>query len=222
MRSLPESYDYLESFVDDSKKVDHETFADEIIRILGAKNTQNMNEFFKAQRKSGESVLSYFSRILMLYKTSNNFKDDNWQKEFGHVSAIYAKIFSSCYLEQQNELSRKTETSLESGELTLDDLKSVLVSINKLSQDKVKAELVPESISALSHGATKENNDQKKKGNKYPVYKKRVRGPCWFCNKDGHLRSECFKFKATQEGSSNREPKDSKGGRWAKGRKGPQ
>ena len=207
MRSLPDRFEFVEGFVDKDKKSDHTEFAKEVVRILGAKTQRQMHDFITAQRKPGESILSYFSRILMLYKSSNNLTDDTWQSEKAHTSAIYTKIYDACYNSQKSELIRLADSDLEKGTLDIIKLKELLISVSKLADDKINAEVIQEV------NVIKGQNQQKDP-------KKKDTRKCWFCEKPGHIKRQCWKLQKLQKeekmDGTNREPKDSKDGRQAK------
>ena len=198
MRTLPDEYEFVEAFVETDSKNDHEKFAKEVVRILGAKTQRKMHDFITSQRKAGESILSYFARIVMLYKSSNNITDSAWEKSQAHTSAVYTKIYDACYQNQKAELIRLADHDLEKGTLDISKLKEILINVSKLGNEQINAETIKE-VNVVEESKPK------------AVNKKII---CWFCNKSGHVKRQCFKWKKLQvsEGK-NREHKDDSDGR---------
>ena len=204
MRTLPDQFEFVESFISDTNKGDHKKFGAEVVRILGAKSQKKMHEFIKTQRKQGESILAYFSRIVMLYRSSNNINDSNWEQNTAHTGSIYAKIYDACYSEQRNELIRLADTELEKGTLTITKLKEILIDVSKLGNDKVASEMI-EQINVVD-----QTKNDKKKPNKHRNVK------CFFCSKMGHIKVNCWKWQqSVSEDGKNREKREEKDGRKA-------
>ena len=198
MRTLPDEYEFVEAFVETDSKNDHEKFAKEVVRILGAKTQRKMHDFITSQRKAGESILSYFARIVMLYKSSNNITDSAWEKSQAHTSAVYTKIYDACYQNQKAELIRLADQDLEKGTLDISKLKEILINVSKLGNEQINAETIKE-VNVVEEAKPK------------AVNKKII---CWFCNKSGHVKRQCFKLKKLQASEGkNREHKDDSDGR---------
>ena len=203
MRTLPDQYEFVESFIEESKKNKHEEFAKEVVRILGAKTQRQMHNFITAQRKTGESLLSYFARIVMLYRSSNNLPDD-WETKQCHTGAIYSKIYEACYDSQRTELMRLADQDLEKGTLEIKKLREILINVSKLADDKFRSEVASEINVVEGPKAEKSKPSQNQS--------KRV--TCWFCKKRGHVKRECYAYKKVLLGEGkNRETADSPDGR---------
>ena len=227
LRSLPQSYDYVESFIGDTAQGDDispEKFCAEIERILGKKSSTQMQSFLTAQRKTGEDLLAYFTRIVMLYKASSK-KDlgTNWETDSTHTMSLYTKMYAACYAEQKSELTRKSESLLDKNELTLPKLREILIDINKISSDKVLNEK-PVEINAVSDSKAQVNQVFRKKWeprkgeqpherrDKSPAgkgFRKQSRGNCFYCKKPGHWKENCYQFQRRfgKDKGNAREPK---------------
>lgn len=234
LNSLGTNCDHVENFIEDADSMSLEKFAESIGKILGKKSSVQMQSFLTAQRRSGEDLLAYYTRLHMLYRSSNKLTENkNWENDATHSMSFYSKIFDACYQAQKTELIRKTEEHLEQGNLTLPKLKGILVEVNKIDSTKRNAEEPTHEIAVL------EDNNKYKSYN--PTYKinpktasqkpwytnkektekegvateKRKDGKnkkpivCWYCAIPGHTKAECYRYqkKMREEKGEPRETK---------------
>ena len=129
MQSLPVTYEYVERFIEDDLKGNFDQFASEVERVLGDKTRSQMSKLISAQRKPGEDVLEYFTRLCLLYESANNLSNTQWQHQPQHTSAIYTKLVNSLHEDAKAEFIRRTDTKFESNELTLHGMKKDLLEI---------------------------------------------------------------------------------------------
>ena len=145
IQSLGSNFSYIEDFIDPGLYNNFSRFCEEVQNTLGEKSLTQMSSFLTAQRKKGENLLLYFSRILNLYSQSKNWQGSQtiqWQYDPSHTPYIYTKIFDACYPEHQMILQAKLDEYLEQGTLTLQRLKGCILDIHKLSKAKIESESV--------------------------------------------------------------------------------
>ena len=217
LNSLGPKCDHVESFIENSETMTLEKFAESIGTILGKKSSVQMQSFLTAQRRSGEDLLAYFTRLHMLYRSSNKLTENkDWEQDATHSMSFYSKIFDACYQAQKTELIRKTEELLEKGNLTLPKLKSVLVDVNKIDATKTNAEEPRQEIALLDNKSKHEaenpvyeshksaqvkwhdesQEDDKERSKKSYNTGEKTKKPlvCWYCATPGHTKLQCFKY----------------------------
>ena len=223
LNSLGPKCDHVENFIEDAESMTLAKFAEAIGTILGKKSSVQMQSFLTAQRRSGEDLLAYFTRLHMLYRSSNKLTEQtDWEQDATHSMSFYSKIYDACYQAQKTELIRKTEVHLEKGDLTLPKLKGILVEVNKIDASKLSAE---EPQIALLNDQTaynkekiaqrkedryeKETDTQKEKKINASNNDWRRKIICWHCNKPGHTKLQCFLYirKMKEEKGNPRETK---------------
>ena len=209
LNSLGSNCDHVENFIEGIDQMTLEKFAEAIGKILGKKSSVQMQSFLTAQRRSGEDLLAYFTRLQMLYRSSNKLTESfGWEEDPTHSMSFYSKIYDACYQTQKTELIRKTEELLEKGNLTLPKLKSILIDVNKIDASKLSAE--EPTIAYVNDNSTykndkdaqkeedwfkdNKNKNNKEKGNDVKRYNKKFNGTCWYCNKTGHSKLQCYKY----------------------------
>ena len=136
MMSLPKEMKYVESFVPTAKKTEYKDFSEEVVKILSDKIRTVMNKFLTTQRGPGESILKFFHRISQMYKNSNALVGTDWEMDAGHVTGIYTKIHQALSDAEKHELNRRLDDKLEKRNLTVFELRRVLVEISKLRSQK--------------------------------------------------------------------------------------
>ena len=183
----------------------YEDYAKEVTAALGTRQEQKMSEFFAASRRSGESVLAFFARLLALYQSSNSFENDQWQEDNSHVTALYAKLTASLYSDTRDELRRRAEPDMLQKTLTITKLKRFIMDINSLRIDKHRFEAEKPRVTVIdSEKPVQSNQDSNPEKKETEQAKVPVR--CWGCGQLGHYRSQC------KESGTN-ESKESAGGR---------
>ena len=224
LNSLGSNCDHVENFIEGADQMSLEKFSEAIGKILGKKSSVQMQSFLTAQRRSGEDLLAYFTRLQMLYRSSNKLTENSgWEEDPTHAMSFYSKIYDACYQAQKTELIRKTEELLEKGNLTLPKLKGILIDVNKIDTSKLSAE---EPVVAYvndkstyksqkfaqkkkawyeddtSKSNQEKNNDVKKYDNKTKIV-------CWYCGQPGHKKPQCYKLirKLREEENKGRETK---------------
>ena len=234
LNSLGTNCDHVENFIEDAEAMSLERFAEAIGKILGKKSSVQMQSFLTAQRRSGEDLLAYYTRLHMLYRSSNKLTENkNWENDATHSMSFYSKIFDACYQAQKAELIRKTEELLEKGNLTLPKLKGILVDVNKIDSTKRNAEIPMQEIAVLDDKSKFKNynptysnttkiasqkpwyaNKEKNEKEKVATEEKkdgRSRKPivCWYCAIPGHTKAQCFRYmkKLKEEKGEPRETK---------------
>ena len=208
LNSLGSNCDHVENFIEGMDQMSLEKFAETIGKILGKKSSVQMQSFLTAQRRSGEDLLAYFTRLQMLYRSSNKLTESfGWEEDPTHSMSFYSKIYDACYQAQKTELIRKTEELLEKGNLTLPKLKSILIDVNKIDASKLSAE--EPTINYVNDNSTykteniahkekewfneNKNKNDKGKGNDVKRYNKKTI-VCWYCNTPGHTKLQCYKY----------------------------
>ena len=223
MRTLPDEYFFLSQFISKEKQAKYEDFALEVAKTLSNKPQEQISSFFACTRKKGEYLLSYFYRLLTLYKSSNCLKGDDWMKDCTHVMNILHKINESLYADIKHELGRRLEKDLENGSLTIDSLKVHVAEIAKMGACKRHIATEAPKITAVSAApetdergrSFRSENAHEKGGSKFTQYRdtsdhkndQKPKGVCWYCNKEGHFRAECREYKNAlqrENGSSQR------------------
>ena len=233
LNSLGTNCDHVENFIEDADSMSLEKFAESIGKILGKKSSVQMQSFLTAQRRSGEDLLAYYTRLHMLYRSSNKLTENkNWENDATHSMSFYSKIFDACYQAQKAELIRKTEEHLEQGNLTLPKLKGILVEVNKIDSTKRNAEEPTHEIAVLEDNNKYNYNPtykiNPKTASQKPWYtnkektekegvatEKRKDGRnkkpivCWYCAIPGHTKAECYRYlkKMKEEKGEPRETK---------------
>ena len=209
LNSLGSNCDHIENFIEDADKMSLEKFSEAIGKILGKKSSVQMQSFLTAQRRSGEDLLAYFTRLQMLYRSSNKLAENSgWEEDPTHSMSFYSKIYDACYQTQKTELIRKTEELLEKGNLTLPKLKGILIDVNKIDMSKLsaeepvvayvndkstyKTEKFAQKNKAWYEDETSKDNSEKK--NDVKKYDNRRKIVCWHCNTPGHTKLQCFKY----------------------------
>ena len=224
LNSLGSNCDHVENFIEGADQMSLEKFSEAIGKILGKKSSVQMQSFLTAQRRSGEDLLAYFTRLQMLYRSSNKLTENSgWEEDPTHAMSFYSKIYDACYQAQKTELIRKTEELLEKGNLTLPKLKGILIDVNKIDTSKLSAEepviayvndkstYKPQKFAQkkkawyeddISKSNKDKNNDVKKYDNRRKIV-------CWHCNTPGHTKLQCFKLirKLREEENKGRETK---------------
>ena len=84
-------------------------------------------------------------------------------------------------------MERKLDRYLERGTLTVARLKKELIEINKMASNKVRGE-IPNSNTVMTVGAAEKTPKEEKEVEDRP---RQV--VCYYCNKPGHIKAECFK-----------------------------
>ena len=208
LNSLGSNCDHVENFIEGIDRMSLEKFAEAIGKILGKKSSVQMQSFLTAQRRSGEDLLAYFTRLQMLYRSSNKLTESfGWEEDPTHSMSFYSKIYDACYQAQKTELIRKTEEHLEKGNLTLPKLKSILIDVNKIDSCKLSAE--EPTIAYVNDNSTyntekiaqkkkdwfseKNEKNEKEQGNDVKRYNKK-KIVCWHCNTPGHTKLQCYKY----------------------------
>ena len=223
LNSLGPKCDHVENFIEDPESMTLAKFAEAIGRILGKKSSVQMQSFLTAQRRSGEDLLAYFTRLHMLYRSSNKLTEQTgWEQDATHSMSFYSKIYDACYQAQKTELIRKTEVHLEKGDLTLPKLKGILVEVNKIDASKLSAEepqialLNDQTAYDKDKNAQRNENRYEKETDSQKTKKTNARNNdwrrkviCWHCNKLGHTKLECFTYirKMKEEKGNPRETK---------------
>ena len=209
LNSLGSNCDHVENFIEGADQMSLEKFAEAIGKILGKKSSVQMQSFLTAQRRSGEDLLAYFTRLQMLYRSSNKLTENSgWEEDPTHSMSFYSKIYDACYQAQKTELIRKTEELLEKGNLTLPKLKGILIDVNKIDISKLsaeepvvayvndkstyKTEKFAQKNKAWYEDDTSKDNTEKK--NDVKRYDNRRKIVCWHCNTPGHTKLQCFKY----------------------------
>ena len=224
LNSLGSNCDHVENFIEGADQMSLEKFSEAIGKILGKKSSVQMQSFLTAQRRSGEDLLAYFTRLQMLYRSSNKLTESSgWEEDPTHAMSFYSKIYDACYQAQKTELIRKTEELLEKGNLTLPKLKGILVDVNKIDTSKLSAEepvvayvndkstyksqkFAQKKKAWYEDDTSKSNQEKNNDVKKYDNKKKIV---CWHCNTPGHTKLQCFKLirKLREDESKGRETK---------------
>ena len=223
LNSLGPKCDHVENFIEEAESMSLAKFAEAIGRILGKKSSVQMQSFLTAQRRSGEDLLAYFTRLHMLYRSSNKLTEQtDWEQDATHSMSFYSKIYDACYQAQKTELIRKTEVHLEKGDLTLPKLKGILVEVNKIDASKLSAEepqiaIINESTTYNKEKIAHRNDNRYEKETDSQKEKKinasnndwRRKIVCWYCNTPGHTKLQCFKYirKMKEEKGNARETK---------------
>ena len=224
LNSLGSNCDHVENFIEGADQMSLEKFSEAIGKILGKKSSVQMQSFLTAQRRSGEDLLAYFTRLQMLYRSSNKLTESSgWEEDPTHAMSFYSKIYDACYQAQKTELIRKTEELLEKGNLTLPKLKGILVDVNKIDTSKLSAEepvvayvndkstyksqkFAQKKKAWYEDDTSKSNQEKNNDVKKYDNKKKIV---CWHCNTPGHTKLQCFKLirKLREDENKGRETK---------------
>ena len=224
LNSLGSNCDHVENFIEGADQMSLEKFSEAIGKILGKKSSVQMQSFLTAQRRSGEDLLAYFTRLQMLYRSSNKLTENSgWEEDPTHAMSFYSKIYDACYQAQKTELIRKTEELLEKGNLTLPKLKGVLIDVNKIDTSKLSAEepvvayvndkstyksqkFAQKKKAWYEDDTSKSNQEKNNDVKKYDNKKKIV---CWHCNTPGHTKLQCFKLirKLREDENKGRETK---------------
>ena len=234
LNSLGSNCDHVENFIEGADEMSLEKFAESIGKVLGKKSSVQMQSFLTAQRRSGEDLLAYYTRLHMLYRSSNKLTENkDWENDATHSLSFYSKLFDACYQAQKTELIRKTEELLEKGNLTLPRLKGILVEVNKIDSTKRNAEEPNQEIAVLEDKSKYQNNsptykptqkiasqkawyadkDKSMKENNTSDTKKDGRERktivCWYCAIPGHTKAQCFRYlkKVKEEKGEPRETK---------------
>ena len=210
MRTMPDNYKFLNEFITCERRVNYETFASEVARVLSERAPVQMATFLSASRKPGEHLLSYFYRIATLYKSSNGLIGDSWQDDSTHVIALLAKVYESLYESAKSELTRRLEPHIEQNNLTIDILKNHLVEVSKLGSTRQKFAAEKLSITALDKVETNNEDNQFKEEESDG----KESGPgCWDCNSPGHFRADCVLWRRSIGQRGQRERKNPRDGR---------
>ena len=219
LNSLGSNCDHVENFIEGAENMSLEKFAEAIGKILGKKSSVQMQSFLTAQRRSGEDLLAYFTRLQMLYRSSNKLTENyGWEEDPTHSMSFYSKIFDACYQSQKNELIRKTEEFLEKGNLTLPKLKSILVDVNKIDTSKLSAEgpvvaYVSDKPTYKNENFAQEkknwynentNKNNEEKNNDVKRYDNKKKIVCWHCNTPGHTKLQCYKYIRKMKNEENK------------------
>ena len=224
LNSLGSNCDHVENFIEGADQMSLEKFSEAIGKILGKKSSVQMQSFLTAQRRSGEDLLAYFTRLQMLYRSSNKLTENSgWEEDPTHAMSFYSKIYDACYQAQKTELIRKTEELLEKGNLTLPKLKGVLIDVNKIDTSKLSAEepvvaYVNEKSTYKSQKFAQKkkawyeddtSKSNQEKNNDVKKYDNKTKIVCWHCGKPGHKKPQCFKYirKLREEEDKGRETK---------------
>ena len=162
MRTIPETYSYLEHFIPADCQSTYEKFSSELVKTLSDRVQTQMKNFIEAQREPGEEVLRYFFRLLILYKSSNRLDGDQWMSDRCHTIAIYSKIFESLPWEVKPELTRRIEDELENNTLTIEKLKTKVTTVGKLAQRYIKKETnsLRNEINAMATSEDEEEDNE--------------------------------------------------------------
>ena len=224
LNSLGSNCDHVENFIEGADQMSLEKFSEAIGKILGKKSSVQMQSFLTAQRRSGEDLLAYFTRLQMLYRSSNKLTENSgWEEDPTHAMSFYSKIYDACYQAQKTELIRKTEELLEKGNLTLPKLKGILIDVNKIDTAKLSAEepvvayvndkstYKPQKFAQKKKAWYEDDTSKsnKEKYNDVKNYDNRRKIVCWHCNTPGHTKLQCFKLirKLREEENKGRETK---------------
>ena len=224
LNSLGSNCDHVENFIEGADQMSLEKFSEAIGKILGKKSSVQMQSFLTAQRRSGEDLLAYFTRLQMLYRSSNKLTENSgWEEDPTHAMSFYSKIYDACYQAQKTELIRKTEELLEKGNLTLPKLKGILIDVNKIDTSKLSAEepvvayvndkstYKPQKFAQKKKAWYEDDTSKsnKEKNNDVKKYDNRRKIVCWHCNTPGHTKLQCFKLirKLREEENKGRETK---------------
>ena len=223
MRTLPEDFQFLTQVISKDKQLKYEDFALEVTETISSRPQEQISTFFSCTRKKGEYLLSYFYRLITLYKSSNCLKGDTWTSDSSHVMSILHKINEALYADVKHELARRMEKDIESGTLTIDKLKKHVAEIAKMAVMKQHLASETPRITAIAENnnigtaPTFERGRSAPTGHSGPGAKEsEKRGPfrpegsgpkraCWHCNEEGHFRADCDKYKsalASQNGKN--------------------
>ena len=69
-----------------------------------------------------------------MYKNGNALVGTDWERDFGHVTAIYTKIYQALSYEEKQALDMHLDNKLEMQKLTMAELRKVLLDIYKLKK----------------------------------------------------------------------------------------
>ena len=134
LNTLPNDCQYLKNFIANEYQTSYESFAREVLSILGQDPQSTMVDFISCRREVCENPLAYFQRILTLYKAANCLIGDKWLNDKSHVIPIYAKYLQSLYSQAKNELRRRVESDNEN--LTVTSLRRHVIEVNRLGLNK--------------------------------------------------------------------------------------
>ena len=189
MKTLPESFGYMNRFIPKNSQKKYEDFANEVAAALEVRQEQQMGEFFTTTRKSGESILAYFQRVLTLYKASNGLTGDEWMEDKSHVTAVYAKLNASLYRDIRDELRRRVEADIAKKTLTINKLKRHMVDLNRLGLNERNFASEKPRITSIESVEKKEEKRYQEKSEE--GQKKESAQTCWACGETGHFKAQC-------------------------------
>ena len=194
--SLPKEQRYKENFVSKTAKQDYSVFCKELARVLSAKVRNRMEEFIATQRRSGEDLLHFLHRILMLYKGSHQIEGDGWEKQSRDTPPIYSKLYSSLYPDEKVLLHQRVDSDLEQGNLTIEKLKHEIVDISKSASTKIRAEKIRPTIMNIQEEPKKDTKTVRfqnpiAKYDERPNYATKTPLRCYHCNEEGHFVARC-------------------------------
>ena len=186
---LPVKYSYIRGITsnDSSSNLNFDKTMEIIIRMIVGGKDKIFTEFMGTQKKTGETMIEFYQRILQYYRFSQattNPVDDNDSNAFRLIRDKIVKAYPSKFV---TEFKRKLEDKTK-----LSDILAAILHINDNFTEDFNNPGYSADISVL-------------KSDKRPQWHKNAK--CYVCQKKGHIARNCFK----REGKTKKN-----GGRFSK------
>ena len=198
--TLPSEFEYIQDFMSDDDKNSVESFLSRIIELIEGSKTDQLSSFLRQHRKPNENILAYFSRMKNLYKHSL-IKTATLETDTFGIRILYQKVYEAMTMAQAAELQRLCETKLTAGDLKFSELQTFVAQASR------KQNLPSPTLAAASNLQLHTVPSPKLEANNMGSTEKRT---CYYCQKIGHLKRNCFQLNKDRKNGCVRRSTDSK------------
>lgn len=190
--SLPEKYTYLNNILKPEDKRDLRSLFRKVLEGLGAGQVELTRALYNLNRRTGESLLSFLSRLVEIWTLAHPAEQDpNARSRF-----LMHKLLQHAAPAQKTEIQRALSQK-QHHEIAIEDLQNAIIHAMRLAPDEAEFPDIHDSNNLPGIFSIKDNEVQ---SNLIPVNNEETsRRPlrdlskikCYSCSRFGHFARRC-------------------------------